>query len=114
MYDRLRAMQAFVLVVDSGSFSRAARRLNVGQPALSKSIAHSEQTGVGYSSLGQCQSGRPTRGIGCGGAYPQVQPDKHELSSDNIRQQPPFVGDISGGIPRYGNSKTLEFSAFYY
>ena len=32
--DRLRAMQAFVLVVDSGSFSAAARRLNVGQPAL--------------------------------------------------------------------------------
>jgi DNA-binding transcriptional LysR family regulator len=42
MHDRLRAMQAFVLVVDSGSFSRAARRLNVGQPALSKSIAQLE------------------------------------------------------------------------
>jgi DNA-binding transcriptional LysR family regulator len=40
--DRLRAMQAFVLVVDSGSFSTAARRLNVGQPALSKSVAHLE------------------------------------------------------------------------
>lgn len=37
--DRLKAMQAFVQVVDSGSFSAAARRLNVGQPALSKSIA---------------------------------------------------------------------------
>ena len=42
MHDRLRAMQAFVLVVDSGSFSRAARRLNIGQPALSKSIAQLE------------------------------------------------------------------------
>jgi DNA-binding transcriptional LysR family regulator len=40
--DRLAAMQAFVLVVDSGSFSAAARRLNVGQPALSKSIAQLE------------------------------------------------------------------------
>jgi DNA-binding transcriptional LysR family regulator len=40
--DRLRAMEAFVLVVDSGSFSTAARRLSVGQPALSKSIAHLE------------------------------------------------------------------------
>jgi DNA-binding transcriptional LysR family regulator len=40
--DRLAAMQAFVLVVDSGSFSVAARRLNVGQPALSKSIAQLE------------------------------------------------------------------------
>jgi DNA-binding transcriptional LysR family regulator len=40
--DRLAAMQAFVLVVDSGSFSAAGRRLNVGQPALSKSIAQLE------------------------------------------------------------------------
>ena len=40
--DRLAAMQAFVRVVDSGSFSAAARRLNVGQPALSKSIAQLE------------------------------------------------------------------------
>ncbi len=40
--DRLAAMQAFVLVVDSGSFSAAARRLNVGQPAVSKSIAQLE------------------------------------------------------------------------
>lgn len=45
--DRLKAMQAFVQVVDSGSFSAAARRLNVGQPALSKSIAQLEdQLGV--------------------------------------------------------------------
>jgi DNA-binding transcriptional LysR family regulator len=40
--DRLKAMQAFGQVVDSGSFSAAARRLNVGQPALSKSIAQLE------------------------------------------------------------------------
>jgi DNA-binding transcriptional LysR family regulator len=40
--DRLAAMEAFVLVVDSGSFSAAARRLNVGQPAISKSIAQLE------------------------------------------------------------------------
>jgi DNA-binding transcriptional LysR family regulator len=37
--DRLAAMQAFVLVVDSGSFSATARRLNVGQPAVSKGVA---------------------------------------------------------------------------
>ena len=40
--DRLSAMQAFVLVVDSGSFTSAARRLNVGQPAISKSVAQLE------------------------------------------------------------------------
>jgi len=37
--DRLGAMETFVMVVDTGSFSGAARRLNVGQPAVSKSIA---------------------------------------------------------------------------
>ena len=40
--DRLAAMEAFVAVVDSGSFSAAARRLNVGQPALSKTVAQLE------------------------------------------------------------------------
>ena len=41
--DRLAAMEAFVLVVDSGSFSGAARRLNVGQPAVSKLVAQLEE-----------------------------------------------------------------------
>jgi DNA-binding transcriptional LysR family regulator len=41
--DRLAAMEAFVLVVDSGSFSAAARRLNVGQPAVSKLVAQLEE-----------------------------------------------------------------------
>ena len=40
--DRLAAMEAFVLVVDSGSFSAAARRLDVGQPAVSKLVARLE------------------------------------------------------------------------
>jgi DNA-binding transcriptional LysR family regulator len=41
--DRLAAMEAFVLVVDTGSFSATARRLNVGQPAVSKLIAQLEE-----------------------------------------------------------------------
>ena len=40
--DRLAAMEAFVVVVDTGSFSAAARRLNVGQPAVSKMVAQLE------------------------------------------------------------------------
>jgi DNA-binding transcriptional LysR family regulator len=40
--DRFTAMQTFLTVVDSGSFSNAARRLNVGQSAVSKTIAHLE------------------------------------------------------------------------
>lgn len=40
--DRLAAMETFVRVVETGSFSAAARSLNVGQPAISKTIAQLE------------------------------------------------------------------------
>jgi DNA-binding transcriptional LysR family regulator len=41
--DRLAAMQTFVRVVDTSSFSAAARQLNQGQPAVSKTVAQLEQ-----------------------------------------------------------------------
>lgn len=41
--DRMAVMEAFVTVVDAGSFSAAARRLKLGQPAVSKSIAQLEE-----------------------------------------------------------------------
>ena len=40
--DRLAAMEAFVRVIEAGSFSGAARQLRVGQPAVSKTIAQLE------------------------------------------------------------------------
>lgn len=40
--DRFAAMETFVRVVETGSFSAAARGLNVGQPAVSKSVAQLE------------------------------------------------------------------------
>ncbi len=40
--DRLAAMETFVYVVETGSFSAAARRLDIGQPAVSKTIAQLE------------------------------------------------------------------------
>jgi DNA-binding transcriptional LysR family regulator len=40
--DRLQAMTTFVRVVENGSFSGAAKQLNVGQPAVSKTIAQLE------------------------------------------------------------------------
>ena len=55
--DRLAAMEAFVLVVDTGSFSAAARRLNVGQPAVSKTVAQLEER------LGVKLLVRTTRGL---------------------------------------------------
>lgn len=45
--DRFQAMTTFIRVIDTGSFSAAARLANVGQPAVSKAIAHlEEQLGV--------------------------------------------------------------------
>ena len=41
--DRMMAMETFATVVDAGSFSAAARRLKLGQPAVSKSIAQLEE-----------------------------------------------------------------------
>ncbi len=41
--DRLAVMETYVRVVETGSFSAAARRLNVGQPAVSKSVAQLEE-----------------------------------------------------------------------
>lgn len=55
--DRLAAMEAFVLVVDAGSFSAAARRLGVGQPAVSKLVAQLERR------LGVKLLARTTRGL---------------------------------------------------
>jgi DNA-binding transcriptional LysR family regulator len=43
MMDRLQAMTAFVRVVETGTFSGAARQLGVGQPAVSKTIAQLEE-----------------------------------------------------------------------
>ena len=41
--DRFAAIETFVAVVETGSVSAAARRLDVGQPAVSKSIAQLEE-----------------------------------------------------------------------
>lgn len=55
--DRLAAMETFVRVVETGSFSAAARGLNVGQPAVSKTIAQLEER------LGIRLLTRSTRGL---------------------------------------------------
>jgi DNA-binding transcriptional LysR family regulator len=41
--DRLSLMETYIRVLEAGSFSTAARHLNVGQPAVSKSIAQLEE-----------------------------------------------------------------------
>ncbi len=58
--DRLTALKYFVRVVDSGSFSQAARELGVGQPAVSKQIAALENR-LGAQLLNRTSRGlRPT------------------------------------------------------
>lgn len=55
--DRFAAMETFVRVVETGSFSAAARLLNVGQPAISKTVAQLEER------LGVRLLMRSTRGL---------------------------------------------------
>ena len=40
--NRLAGMETFVRVVETGSFSAAARQLGIGQPAVSKAVAQLE------------------------------------------------------------------------
>lgn len=79
--DRLAAMETFVYVVETGSFSAAARRLGIGQPAVSKTIAQLEkrlavslllrstrgltptESGLAFSSVPNARSKKPTRPI---------------------------------------------------
>jgi DNA-binding transcriptional LysR family regulator len=55
--DRFQAMATFVRVIDTGSFSAAARQGNVGQPAVSKAVAQLEDR------LGVRLVTRTTRGL---------------------------------------------------
>lgn len=55
--DRLAAMETFVRIAETGSFSTAARHLNIGQPATSKCIAKLEDR------LGVSLLMRSTRGV---------------------------------------------------
>jgi len=41
--DRLAAIEIYIRVVDTGSFSAAARHFDIGQPAVSKAVAQLEE-----------------------------------------------------------------------
>lgn len=55
--DRFATMEAFVRIIETGSFSAAARQLRVGQPSISKAVAQLEER------LGTRLLSRSTRGL---------------------------------------------------
>lgn len=55
--DRFATMEAFVRIIETGSFSAAARQLRVGQPSISKAVAQLEER------LGTRLISRSTRGL---------------------------------------------------
>lgn len=80
--DRLAAMAVFARVVESGSFSAAARDLGIGQPAVSKSVAALEEH-LGVRLLNRTTRGlTPTQaGLGYAAAARRVVDDADEADS---------------------------------
>lgn len=89
--DRMVAMETFVTVVDAGSFSAAARRLKLGQPAVSKAVAQLEER------LGARLLLRSTRGLAPTDAGQRFY--DHALRAiDEADQAEQAVRESSGGL----------------
>lgn len=97
--DRMAAMETFVAVVEAGSFSAAARRLQLGQPAVSKSVAQLE------AHLGARLLLRSTRGLTPTDAGQRFY-EHARLSIEEADQAEQVVRESSGGL-----SGTLRISA---
>ena len=74
--DRVDVMQLFVKVVETGSFSKAAQAMGIGQPAVSKQIAALEMR------LGAQLLRRTSRGLDLTGAGQSFYESTIELLSD--------------------------------
>jgi DNA-binding transcriptional LysR family regulator len=91
LMDRLAAMETFICAVETGSFSAAAKRLGVGQPAVSKSIASLEQT------LGTRLLLRTTRGLTPTEAG-QAYYDAARLTVDHANEADAAVRGVGVGL----------------
>ncbi|HTR11116.1 MAG TPA: LysR substrate-binding domain-containing protein [Paraburkholderia sp.] len=89
--DRMAAMETFVAVVEAGSFSAAARRLKLGQPAVSKSVAQLE------AHLGARLLLRSTRGLTPTDAGQRFY-EHARLSIEEADQAEQVVRESSGGL----------------
>ena len=101
--DRLAAMQTFVKVIETGSFSAAARQLRVGQPAVSKTVAQLRREGSGLHSscARRAASARPKRGGSSTNARSSPSPRPTRRSSPRAapaRPCRPPAGQRSGDV----------------
>jgi LysR family transcriptional regulator for bpeEF and oprC len=103
LMDRLSTLQLFVRVLDLGSFTRAARELGLGQPAVSKQIAALEAR-LGAQLLERSSRGlRPTAaGLDLYGAALRLVGDLEE-TENRVRG----VSQCPGGVVRVAMPPTL-------
>ena len=73
--DRLAAIEIFIRVVDTGSFSAAARHFDIGQPAVSKTVAQLEEW-VGVKLLRRSFSRGSEISFICARAVPSKKPTR--------------------------------------
>jgi DNA-binding transcriptional LysR family regulator len=89
--DRLAAMEMFVCVVEAGSFSSAARTLNIKQPTVSKSLAQLENR------LGIRLLSRTTRGMAPTEAGQQFY-ERAKVAIDEAREAESAARASAGGL----------------
>lgn len=98
--DRNAALQSFVRVVDSGSFSQAARELGVGQPAISKQVAGLEAW-LGVQLLTRTSRGlRPTQsGLELYETAVRIRKDLEDVESRIARRHGQASGTVRIAAP---------------
>jgi DNA-binding transcriptional LysR family regulator len=103
---RLHDLHVFIAVVQAGSMNKAARQLNTGQPAISRSIAELEQT-LGVPLLDRNPQGvEPTQ-------YGRVLLNGGAAVFDDLRRALKtieFLADPTAGEVRIGSSALLAAS----
>lgn len=105
--DRLAAMETFVSVLETGSFSAAARRLNVGQPAVSKSISQLEEH------LGVRLVSRSTRGLSATEAGSLFFEHAKQIIESSNNAELVVRGAAAGLVGTLRISTTVTFARLY-
>lgn len=98
--EQIAALQFFVRVVESGSFSQAARELGVGQPAVSKQVAALERR-LGAQLLNRTSRGLRTTPVGADfyEAAVRILSDLHDAESRVAHGQERPSGTVRVAVP---------------